>query len=199
MKQCIVTLTGPTCSGKSYLEERLAKRGFGKAVSTTSRAPRVGEVNGREYHFTSRETLQRLQSQGDMVELVEYDGEFYGLTAADAKVALADSGRMVVVCDPEGAKQIRRYGMAHGLPVISCWVACKHSEQVSRLLARNLPREALERRLVTMMTTEAAWRRSAEMGQIHYSQFRYDIELWHAGPENEAIYLDAIHAAAVRK
>ena len=57
----LITLTAPTCSGKSYLLDALTKDWCSRIVSTTTRPPRPGECEGIDYHFISEEESRRIQ------------------------------------------------------------------------------------------------------------------------------------------
>jgi guanylate kinase len=55
MNNTLITLTGPSCAGKTTLEDRLIKAGFDRVISNTTRAPRRGEIDGVHYHFRTPE------------------------------------------------------------------------------------------------------------------------------------------------
>lgn len=55
MKRTLVTLTGPSCTGKSTVARKLVELGFVELISTTTRTPRQGEVEGVHYYFRSKE------------------------------------------------------------------------------------------------------------------------------------------------
>jgi guanylate kinase len=73
-------VTGPSGVGKGTLIKGLLERvpGLELAVSATTRPPRSGEVNGRDYHFLSSEDFDRRVRSGDFVEHAEYAGNRYG-------------------------------------------------------------------------------------------------------------------------
>lgn len=70
----LVILTGPTAAGKTEVHSQLlhAHPEMKKLVTATSRSPRPGEINGKDYHFLTRDTfLERIRS-GDFVEIKQY-------------------------------------------------------------------------------------------------------------------------------
>nr|XP_036873138.1 guanylate kinase isoform X3 [Manis javanica] len=76
-----VVLSGPSGAGKSTLLKRLLQehRGiFGFSVSHTTRNPRPGEENGKDYYFVTREVMQRDIAAGDFIEHAEFSGNLYG-------------------------------------------------------------------------------------------------------------------------
>ncbi|MDP3758519.1 MAG: guanylate kinase, partial [Candidatus Daviesbacteria bacterium] len=88
-KPLLIILTGKTASGKDTVISRLLSRlpDFKKVVTVTSRAPRVGEKDGMDYFFLSREDFKQKIEKGDFIEYVEYGGNFYGTE----KTQLADT------------------------------------------------------------------------------------------------------------
>ncbi|HEU0023913.1 MAG TPA: guanylate kinase [Thermoleophilaceae bacterium] len=99
-------MTGPSGVGKGTLIKGLLERfsGLELAVSATTRAPRPGEVNGRDYHFLSPEDFDARVRRGDFVEHAEYAGHRYGTLRSE----LDRSGRGTVLeIDVQGARQVR--------------------------------------------------------------------------------------------
>jgi guanylate kinase len=81
LEQQLLILVGPSGSGKSTLTRHLLEENsdFTLSISCTTREPRIGEVNGREYYFISREEFQNRIKNSDFVEWEEvYNGVFYG-------------------------------------------------------------------------------------------------------------------------
>lgn len=107
----LVVLAGPSAVGKSTVVARLRERvpDLYFSVSMTTRAPRPGEVDGRDYHFVSTDEFRRAVEQGQMLEWAEIHGglQLSG-TPAGPVVEVLDSGRPVLVeVDLAGVRQIR--------------------------------------------------------------------------------------------
>ncbi|RKO95092.1 P-loop containing nucleoside triphosphate hydrolase protein, partial [Caulochytrium protostelioides] len=80
-----IVICGPSGSGKSTLLKRLFRdfpNRFGFSVSHTTRAPRPGEVDGREYHFVTRDALLAAVDRGEFVESATYANNTYGTSFA---------------------------------------------------------------------------------------------------------------------
>ncbi|XP_068951971.1 guanylate kinase isoform X7 [Petaurus breviceps papuanus] len=76
-----VVLSGPSGAGKSTLLKKLLQEYgniFGFSVSHTTRSPRPGEENGKDYHFVTREEMQREIDAGEFIEHAEFSGNMYG-------------------------------------------------------------------------------------------------------------------------
>ena len=106
----LLVVCGPSGVGKgTVVAELLARRpDIWLSISTTTRSPRPGEVDGVAYHFVSRAEFERTVAQGGFMEWAEYAGNLYG-TAVAPVAARLDAGDVVVLeIDLEGARQVRR-------------------------------------------------------------------------------------------
>ena len=78
------------------------------SVSHTTRKPRNGEVNGREYHFVERETMLQAISNSEFIESAEFSGNLYG-TSKKAVEDVISSGRLCVLdIDVQGVKSLKK-------------------------------------------------------------------------------------------
>jgi guanylate kinase len=130
-------LTAPSCAGKSYLLEALVSElGFDRIVSTTDRAPRQGEIEGVHYNFISTEQSKRLEAQGDLAELVTYNGTRYGVTHREMETKLASGRPPIVILEPKGIEIYRKYCGAKGWQLFSIYVETQESIRLERLVDR---------------------------------------------------------------
>jgi guanylate kinase len=105
----LIVLTGPSGVGKGTLLQALLKRHpeVYYSVSATTRSPRTGEINGKNYYFISRTKFEQLVSQGEFLEWAEFAGNYYG-TPREAVLNQVQSGKLVVLeIELKGARQIR--------------------------------------------------------------------------------------------
>jgi guanylate kinase len=114
MRKTLVTLTGPTCAGKSTLEELLIKAGYPRVISNTSRQPRAGEVDGVHYHFRSPAWFEDHVARNALVEQVYFNGNWYGNTQADIEQATSETGLASWVIEPIGHKQVKSWAQGKG-------------------------------------------------------------------------------------
>jgi guanylate kinase len=106
----LFVVTGASGTGKTTLvkEALRALPDIGWSVSATTRAPRRGEVDGRDYHFVSPERFAELVDAGEMLEWAEVYGNRYGTPASPVREAL-DAGKSVLLeIDLQGARQVRQ-------------------------------------------------------------------------------------------
>jgi guanylate kinase len=105
----VFVITGPSGVGKGTLISRLLDRvpGLELSVSATTRAPREGEVDGRDYHFLSPEEFDRRIEDDDFLEFATYSGNRYGTLRSEVRRRF-DEGRSVVLeIEVQGARQVR--------------------------------------------------------------------------------------------
>ena len=100
----------PSGGGKTSLVTALAARDSNvcRSVSHTTRAARVGEIDGREYHFVDRATFQRMTGSGDFLEHAEVYGNYYGTSERWISDALAAGRDIFLTIDWQGGVQVRR-------------------------------------------------------------------------------------------
>ena len=105
----LLILSSPSGAGKTTLTQRLLKRfqDLRFSVSHTTRSPRVGEVNGKDYHFVDRKTFEALVAEDAFVEWAEVHGNLYGTSRAEIESARKTSGGILFDIDYQGARQIR--------------------------------------------------------------------------------------------
>lgn len=73
-----IILAGPGASGKDHMRKLLEARGFKYAVSYTTRPPRPGEVEGKDYFFLSQEQCQSMKDNDEFYEAIDFNGWTYG-------------------------------------------------------------------------------------------------------------------------
>jgi guanylate kinase len=102
----VLVITGPSGVGKGTLIQRLIEEfpGAELSVSATTRAPREGEVNGRDYHFLAAPEFEQRVRRGEFVEHAEYAGNRYGTLRSELQ---RPAQLIVLEIDLQGARQIR--------------------------------------------------------------------------------------------
>lgn len=105
----LIVVSGPSGVGKSsILAAALAATPSEFSTSATTRQPRQGEVDGREYHFIDRDDFEQRIASGEVLEWAEYGGNLYGTLRAEVLPILMDGRNVLLDIENEGAKQIRR-------------------------------------------------------------------------------------------
>ncbi|KAG5722167.1 Guanylate kinase [Termitomyces sp. T112] len=105
-----LVLFGPSGVGKSTLLTRLFAEfpdRFGFSVSHTTRSPRPGEVDGKQYHFVTAQRFRELRQQDAFIEHAEFSGNYYG-TSFDTVRSVQELGRRCILdIDAQGVRQIK--------------------------------------------------------------------------------------------
>lgn len=139
----IVTITAPTCSGKSFLIERLcAIDGFKRVVSCTSRDIRPGEQNGVDYHFVDRSEF-REGNLAKFVETNEFLGNMYGVPISGLLDAASDGIAAVVIVDPNGLEAFERVSSSFGIDLFKIFIHTPEEIKLQRLFERTREEIAL--------------------------------------------------------
>jgi guanylate kinase len=119
MAPVLLVLAGPAGSGKTTLCERMVAEvpGFGRIVTTTTRAPRPGEVNGVHYHFFSPEEFDAKTAAGEFLEWawVHKTGNRYGTLASSVLDPLAAGRSLIINVDVQGVESFRKAALANPL------------------------------------------------------------------------------------
>lgn len=182
----VVTLTGPTCSGKTTAESALQALGFGKAVSHTTRLPRANEIDGEAYHFVSDSKYNKLANSGSFIETVDFGKQRYAMTGASLWDALKEHSNVAIVVEPYGAEQIHEFCRAEKIESFAVWIDCSSEVQAARwlermkgdMLAGKPVFSTYADRLATMLGVESSWRnRTSGCGYITCGPKEYDLLL----------------------
>ncbi|XP_062259644.1 guanylate kinase isoform X1 [Platichthys flesus] len=105
-----VVFSGPSGAGKSTLLKKLMKEYdsvFGFSVSHTTRKPRPGEKNGKDYHYVTREVMQASIDKGDFMESAEFSGNMYGTSKAAVQDVQAKNLICILDLDMQGVRNIK--------------------------------------------------------------------------------------------
>ncbi len=103
-------IAGPSGVGKGSVVKELLSRepdGLVLSVSATTRPPRPGELDGRDYSFVSHDRFEEMAARGALLEWAEVFGNKYGTPADFVDVQLANEKDVILEIDVQGARQIR--------------------------------------------------------------------------------------------
>jgi guanylate kinase len=106
----VIVISGPSGAGKTTLLKQLLARcnRLVPSVSATTRAPRQGEVDGRDYHFLSKQEFERRRQQGEFLECAEVfgSGDWYGTLKSEVAPRLTAGKWVVLEIDVQGTQSI---------------------------------------------------------------------------------------------
>ena len=106
----LYVIAAPSGAGKtSLLKALMARRpGLEFSVSCTTRNPRPGEVDGRDYHFIARKDFEHLVGADEFIEHANVFGNLYGTRKSVVEAALAEGRDLILEIDWQGAAQVRK-------------------------------------------------------------------------------------------
>jgi guanylate kinase len=101
-------LSSPSGAGKTTLSKRLlaADKNIAMSVSVTTRKPRPGEVNGRDYHFIEKTAFEAMVEKGELLEWANVFGNLYGTPKAPVEHALDQGQDVLFDIDWQGTQQM---------------------------------------------------------------------------------------------
>lgn len=105
----LIIVSGFAGSGKGTIMKRLVEEyeNYALSVSMTTRAPRPGEVHGREYFFVSKEEFERKIKEGGLIEYASYVENYYGTPRAYVEEQMAAGKDVVLEIEIQGALKVR--------------------------------------------------------------------------------------------
>jgi guanylate kinase len=106
---CLTVLSGPSGVGKGTVAAELRRRcpRIWQSVSVTTRSPRPGEIDGREYLFVNKDQFRQMTDNGELLEWAEFAGHYYGTQRAPVQRRLDDGVPALLEIDVKGARQVR--------------------------------------------------------------------------------------------
>lgn len=156
----ILAICGGTASGKTTLEHELLKRAdFTRLISTTTRAARPNEVNGREYNFETVDNFERMLANDAFIETNEVAGHYYGKTKGALTTALGRAKHVVSVIEPVGMRNLRLFARQYKLPFASLYLHVDPKVQAQRFVERyaDASKQVMALRLGAMLDEELDW------------------------------------------
>jgi guanylate kinase len=192
----LLVIAGPAGSGKSTLCDRLVAEApaFSRVVTTTTRPPRDGEINGVHYHFFSPEEFKRKAAAGEFLEWAQVHGNnpdrLYGTLKSSVLDPLAAGFSLVISVDVQGVESFRR--AAAELPALAramttVFIVVDRDRLIARMRARAKDNE-----------NEIAGRmKTAERELREAHKFDFQIES-RTRDEDFAVLLDIVEKARAR-
>ncbi len=143
----LMVISSPSGAGKTTLTRRLAEsHGMLFSISYTTRAPRTGEISGKDYHFVSNDEFTRMVEAKEFAEWAVVHGNRYGTAVATVDRAIEQGTDCLFDIDYQGGQQIRRQWPQDS---VLCFILPPSMKELERRLRQRATdsEDAIERRL----------------------------------------------------
>lgn len=173
----LITVAGPSCTGKTVMADLLKPFNFAEIVSTTTRPMREGEVNGKSYHFVSKEKFEEMITKDELIEFsLVNQKHYYGVSKSALQDFLNSGKDGILVIEPFGSTNVRKYCEGKDIQLHQVFLNNPLDLLVSRMLDRFkgdglASTETYARRLQDMIVFEQEnWVKKAYNGEHKYEQ-----------------------------
>ena len=177
----LVVLSGPSGVGKDAALEKLKQmdRPWRFVVTATTRQPRAGEQEGKDYIFLELDTFLKMKERDEFLECAEVYGNWYGVPRNQVRQGLQEGQDVILKIDVQGADTVRRLAPE----AVSIFMMPGSYEQLRRRLTLRMTdaSDAVERRL------EEAWNELAKAADYDYRVVNHDDQLDRAIADIDAI------------
>ena len=177
----LVVLSGPSGVGKDAALEKLKQmdRPWRFVVTATTRQPRAGEQEGKDYIFLELDTFLKMKERDEFLECAEVYGNWYGVPRNQVRQGLQEGQDVILKIDVQGADTVRRLAPE----AVSIFMMPGSYEQLRRRLTLRMTdaSDAIERRL------EEAWNELAKAADYDYRVVNHDDQLDRAIADIDAI------------
>ncbi|MBR1860292.1 MAG: guanylate kinase [Lachnospiraceae bacterium] len=109
-KGILIVISGFAGAGKGTVVNRLREKyeGYALSISMTSRNPRPGDVEGKNYFFVTREKFEKTIAENGLLEYAEYCGNYYGTPKAYVEEQLEKGNNVILEIEIQGATNIKK-------------------------------------------------------------------------------------------
>jgi guanylate kinase len=154
----MLVLSSPSGAGKTTLSRRLLESdpAIDLSISVTTRPPRPGEVDGRDYHFIDRVQFDAMVVRGELLEWAQVFGNRYGTPRGPVEAALASGRDVLFDIDWQGTQQLREKGRADLVSVFVLPPSIPDLEQRLKSRAQDTP-EVIRSRMAKAADEMSHW------------------------------------------
>jgi guanylate kinase len=154
----MLVLSSPSGAGKTTLSRRLLESdpAIDLSISVTTRPPRPGEVDGRDYHFIDRAQFDAMDARGELLESAQVFGNRYGTPRGPVETALSSGRDVLFDIDWQGTQQLREKGRADLVSVFVLPPSIPDLEQRLKSRAQDTP-EVIRSRMAKAADEMSHW------------------------------------------
>lgn len=162
-KGLLIMISGPSGVGKSTVREHFIKNkelNLTYSISMTTRGPRAGEEDGKDYFFVSKERFEQAIENGELLEHAQFVGNYYGTPLAYVEKLREEGKNVLLEIEVEGAKQV----ISKCPDVLSIFIVPPSLEDLEKRIRgrKSEPEEVIQQRLA---------KAQKEMELMHYYKY----------------------------
>lgn len=132
----LITICGPTASGKTTLADLFKNEGYKGIVTTTTRPSRTGEIDGINYYFTTPEQFSQMEKEGKLLESSIIKSNYYGCSKQGINDVFKANSFAVLVMEPVGANKVAEFCKEAGIINLKVYINNPLSILIERLQDR---------------------------------------------------------------
>lgn len=134
----IIVIVGPSTGGKTVVTQSILNMSdqFEKLVTNTTRDPRPGEVDEKDYNFTAEDNFRKMIATNSLLEYTEYAGNYYGTSKAAVDTILKKQKNVIAIMDIEGAMAMKQ---AYPENTYTVFLSREKEDLISSILERDVP------------------------------------------------------------
>lgn len=192
-KPIVITVSGPSTSGKTTFASLFIPLGYKEIVSTTTRPIRTGEIDGVNYHFVDNNAFENMIKNEDLIEHIQVGKYYYGVSKNAINDVIENGHPAVLVVEPNGANEVAKFCNEKSITLHKVFINNPLEILIKRLEDRkskdlNAIESVYKERLWNIEVFEpAAWTEKAYNGEHHYDQI-FDT----FNPENQFYTLNSV-------
>lgn len=156
-KPYIAIIVGGSGTGKSTIVDRIlniAPDSFERLVTNTSRKPREGERDGKDYWFKTKEQFEDMIAKGELLEYTQYANNYYGISHDNIDNILAKGKNVIAILDAKGVEHIRKSYPDRAVAIL---IERDKTELVESIMLRDVPMADKVKRIVQLDEESVDW------------------------------------------
>ncbi len=176
MSNIILTVTGPSLTGKSRFANLLTPYGFENVITTTTRPARQGETHGQNYYFIGEKEFESMIEKKELIEYVKVGNNYYGLSKKELLNIIANEKNGVLVIEPTGAGNVKEFCQENQIKLFQIFLDNPTDVLIERFLERfkqdNLAKNSVYAKRIQGMLLEEPenWIKPAYDGRHYYDK-----------------------------
>lgn len=158
MKPKIITISGASCAGKTFFQQKMiSEHGFSRLITTTTRPKRVGEIEGQNYYHVTPAAFESLIAHQSLAENVLFMDNHYGVTKQEVLLKTQGGEPALLVIEPSGITTYRQLAEDNNWDYAALFIQIDEGAAIARMTLRDAGSPDFKKRLANLMAVEMSW------------------------------------------